>query len=67
MLTGLQTGLLDIAAIPPEVAVALQWHTRVKYVTDMPVAFAMSFLAVSKRTFDKLNPFHLAFSKRDGM
>lgn len=55
VLTGLQTGLLDIAAIPPEVAVALQWHTRVKYVTDMPVAFAMSFLAISKRTFDKLS------------
>jgi TRAP-type C4-dicarboxylate transport system substrate-binding protein len=55
VLTGLQTGLLDIAAIPPEVAVALQWHTRVKYVTNMPVAFAMSFLAISKRTFDKLS------------
>jgi TRAP-type C4-dicarboxylate transport system substrate-binding protein len=55
VLTGLQTGLLDIAAIPPEVAVALQWHTRVKYVTDMPVAFAMSFLAISKRTYDKLS------------
>lgn len=55
VLTGLQTGLLDIAAIPPEVAVALQWHTRVKYVTDMPVAFAMTFLAISKRTFDRLS------------
>lgn len=55
VLTGLQTGLLDIAAIPPEVAVALQWHTRVKYVTDMPVAFATSFLAISKRTFDRLS------------
>jgi TRAP-type C4-dicarboxylate transport system substrate-binding protein len=56
VLTGLQTGLLDIAAIPPEVAVALQWHTRVKYVTDMPVAFGISFLAISKRVFDKLTP-----------
>jgi TRAP-type C4-dicarboxylate transport system substrate-binding protein len=55
VLTGLQTGLLDIAAIPPEIAVALQWHTRVKYVTDMPVAFAMSFLAVSKRAFGRLS------------
>jgi TRAP-type C4-dicarboxylate transport system substrate-binding protein len=55
VLTGLQTGLLDIAAIPPEIAVALQWHTRVKYVTDMPVAFATSFLAISKRTFDRLS------------
>ena len=56
VLTGLQTGLLDIAAIPPEIAVALQWHTRVKYVTNMPVAFAMSFLAMSTRVFDKLSP-----------
>lgn len=55
VLTGLQTGLLDIAAVPPEVAVALQWHTRVKYVTDMPVAFAMTFLAISKRVFDRLS------------
>ena len=55
VLTGLQTGLLDIAAIPPEVAVALQWHTRVKYVTDMPVLFAMTFLAINKRTFDKIS------------
>lgn len=55
VLTGLQTGLLDIVAIPPEVAVALQWHTRVKYVTDMPVAFGISFLAISKRTFDRLS------------
>ena len=55
VLTGLQTGLLDIAAIPPEVAVALQWHTRVKYVTNMPVAFGIAFLAISKRTFDRLS------------
>ena len=55
VLTGLQTGLLDIAAIPPEVAVALQWHTRVKYVTNMPVAFGISFLAISKRSFDRLS------------
>lgn len=55
VLTGLQTGLLDIAVIPPEVAVALQWHTRVKYVTNMPVVFGISFLAISKRTFDRLS------------
>ena len=55
VLTGLQTGLLDIAAIPPEVAVALQWHTRVKYFTDMPVLYAMSFLAISKRAYDRLS------------
>jgi TRAP-type C4-dicarboxylate transport system substrate-binding protein len=55
VLTGLQTGLLDLAAIPPEVAVALQWHTRVKYFTDMPLLYAMSFLAINKRTIDRLS------------
>ena len=56
VLTGLQTGLLDMAAIPPEVAVALQWHTRVKYFTDIPLLYAMSFLAIDKRTMDRLSP-----------
>lgn len=55
VMTGLQTGLLDIALAPPEIAVALQWHTRVKYVTDMPVVFALSFLAINKRTFDRIS------------
>jgi len=55
VLTGLQTGLLDMAAIPPEIAIALQWHTRVKYFTDMPVLYAMSFLAIDKRTLNKLS------------
>lgn len=55
VLTGLQTGLLDMAGIPPEVAVALQWHTRVKYFTDMPLLYAMSFLAIDKRAIIKLS------------
>lgn len=55
VLTGLQTGLLDMAAIPPEVAIALQWHTRVKYFTAMPVLYAMSFLAIDERTLNKLS------------
>ena len=57
VLTGLQTGLLDIVTIPPEFAVALQWHTRIKYVTNMPVAFALSFLAINQRVFDRMTPY----------
>lgn len=55
VLTGLQTGLIDIVAIPPVVALALQWHTKVKYVTQLPVLYAMGFMAVSERTFMKLS------------
>ncbi len=56
VLTGLQTGLIDIVTIPPVVALALQWHTRVKYMTQIPVLFAMGFIAIDERVYKKLPP-----------
>ena len=56
VLTGLQTGLIDIVAIPPVVALALQWHTKVKYVTKIPVLYVMGFLAIDSRTVKRLRP-----------
>lgn len=55
VLTGLQTGLIDIVAIPPVVALALQWHTKVKYVTQIPVLFAMGFMAIDNRALRKVS------------
>ncbi|GMR17344.1 MAG: TRAP transporter substrate-binding protein [Gammaproteobacteria bacterium] len=55
VLTGLQTGLIDIVAIPPVVALALQWHTKVRYVTPVPVLYVMGFMAIQKKAFDKLD------------
>jgi TRAP-type C4-dicarboxylate transport system substrate-binding protein len=55
VLTGLQTGLVDIVAIPPVVALALQWHTKVKYVTRTPVLYVMGFLAIQDKTFKRLD------------
>ena len=40
VLTGLQTGLIDIVIIPPIVALVLQWHTKVKYVTEVPLVYS---------------------------
>jgi len=54
VLTGLQTGLIDIVAIPPIVALVLQWHTKVKYVTEVPLLYSFGFTAVDKKTFDKI-------------
>ena len=34
VLTGLQTGLVDIVAVPPLPALVLQWHTKIKYMTE---------------------------------
>ena len=55
VLTGLQTGLIDIVAIPPIVALVLQWHTKVKYVTEVPLVYSFGFMAVDKKTFDKIS------------
>jgi TRAP-type C4-dicarboxylate transport system substrate-binding protein len=48
VMTGLETGLLDIVATPPVGAVVLQWYTKVKYVTAQPLAYTMGVLAIDK-------------------
>ncbi len=55
VLTGLQTGLLDIVAASPTVALVLQWHTRIKYVTDLPVVYSMGIFALDERPFRQLS------------
>jgi TRAP-type C4-dicarboxylate transport system substrate-binding protein len=54
VLTGLQTGLLDIVAASPIVALVLQWHTKMRYVTDLPIAYSVGVFAIDKPTFDRL-------------
>lgn len=49
VLTGLQTGLLDVVAASPVAALTLQWHTKVRYRTDFPVAYSMGVLALDAR------------------
>ncbi len=56
VLTGLQTGLIDIVAIPPIVALLMQWHTKVKYVTELPLVYTFGFMAIDKKAFDKISP-----------
>jgi TRAP-type transport system periplasmic protein len=56
VLTGLQTGLIDIVATSAVGALVLQWHTKVKYVTDFPVAYIVATLAIAKPAFDELAP-----------
>jgi len=56
VMTGLQTGLVDTVATSPIAAIALQWHTKVKYVTDAPLSYFFAMLTVSKKAFDKVKP-----------
>jgi len=55
VLVGLQTQLIDIAPVSAIGALFLQWHTRVKYVTDIPLVYTMGFMAVDKATFAKID------------
>ncbi|MEE4186557.1 MAG: TRAP transporter substrate-binding protein DctP [Gammaproteobacteria bacterium] len=55
VMTGLQTGLLDIIVTPPVGALLLQWYTKVGYINPVPIAYTMGTLAVDKRAFDRLS------------
>ena len=56
VLTGLQTGLVDTVATSPIAAIALQWHTRVKYLNETPLNYFVATLIIDRRVFEKLSP-----------
>jgi TRAP-type transport system periplasmic protein len=56
VLTGLQTGLIDIAFASPVAALVLQWHTKVKYRTALPLSYSMGVFAIERDAFYKLSP-----------
>jgi len=63
VLVGLQTGLVEVVYVPPSVAVALQWFTRIKYITDAPLNYMLGGLVAKKEAFDKIDPRHQSVVK----
>lgn len=55
VLTGLQTGLLDSAAVSPVGAIVLQLHTKLRYLTDLPLSYVYGALVIDARPFSKLS------------
>jgi TRAP-type transport system periplasmic protein len=55
VLTGLQTGLIEITFASPVAALVLQWHTKVKYITDLPISYSMGVLAIDKGAYSALS------------
>ena len=53
--TGLQTGMIDSIGSNPMGAIAFQWHTKIKYVTDIPLFYILGIFAVDKKVFSKLD------------
>lgn len=56
VLTGLQTGLIDIVAMSPIGALVLQWHTKIKFITDMPLVYTMGYMAIDAKALRKISP-----------
>ncbi len=56
VLTGLQTGLIEFIATPPVGAVVLQWHTKVRYITDVPLSYTLATLVVDRKAFHRMQP-----------
>jgi TRAP-type C4-dicarboxylate transport system substrate-binding protein len=54
VLTGLQTGLLDVIVSPPVGALLLQWYTKVKYINPLPIAYTIGLLAIDARAFERI-------------
>jgi len=55
VLTGLQTGLVDTVASPPVAAIALQWHTQVRYLLDMPLTYIYGTLVIDRKALKRLS------------
>ena len=55
VLMGLQTGMVNVVASSPMGALALQWHTRIKYLTKLPLSYVFGVLALNKKDFEKLS------------
>jgi len=55
VLMGLQTGMINVVAGSPVGALALQWHSKVKYVTDLPMLYLFGALVVDKSVFEQIS------------
>jgi TRAP-type C4-dicarboxylate transport system substrate-binding protein len=54
VLVGLQTGLVDVVYVPPTGAISLQWFTRIKYMTDVPLVYLAGGIVVKKEIFRQI-------------
>jgi TRAP-type C4-dicarboxylate transport system substrate-binding protein len=58
VLVGLQTGLVEVVYAPPSGAISLQWFTKTKYMTDVPLMYLIGGIVIRENIFNKLSPDH---------
>ena len=55
VLASLQSGMINAVVVPPTVALALQWHNHVRYMTNLPLVYIYSMLAMDARAFSRIS------------
>jgi len=58
VLVGLQTGLVEVVYAPPSGAISLQWFTKTKYMTEVPLMYLIGGMVLKKNVFKKLSSDH---------
>lgn len=56
VLPSLYAGHVNAVTVSPYVTVALQWHPKFKYMTDLPLSIGIGATVITKEKFDKLTP-----------
>ena len=54
--SGISSGLVDVIAASPAVAVLLQWHPEVDYRTEFPISYSMGVFAMPVSVFYAMEP-----------
>ncbi|MCG8617875.1 MAG: TRAP transporter substrate-binding protein DctP [Desulfobacterales bacterium] len=53
--TALSSGLIDTVATSAVGAIVLQWHTQIRYVTNIPLLYLNAVLAIDKKRFNRIS------------
>ena len=58
VLSSLSTGIIDAAYSPPLAVVAMQWHSKVKYLVDFPVSYATGAMLITSKIWREVKKEH---------
>ena len=64
VLAGLQTDMIDTVAAPPVAVLPLFWHTKLRYVLDLPLMYIYSLVVVTDRSLRDIDAADVAIVKR---
>ena len=56
VITSLQTGIIDTIYCAANILIQLEWYSRIKYMTDFPLLYAIGATIVKKSKFDGMPP-----------